>query len=62
MNLVVKGTASLSTDASWMIPFGLFYFVPLVVVIGSRFIPESPRWLVQKVKWTFASIMAQLTS
>lgn len=47
MNFIIKGTASINGNASWMIPFGLFYIVP---TIGGAFfwmLPESPRWLVQ---------------
>ena len=45
INSVCRGTSSLSTNAAWRIPIGLFYIVPITVASCVWFIPESPRWL-----------------
>jgi SP family sugar:H+ symporter-like MFS transporter len=46
INSVCRGTSTLTTNASWRIPIGLFYIVPVTVASCVWFIPESPRWLV----------------
>ncbi|KAL0940279.1 vegetative cell wall protein gp1 [Colletotrichum truncatum] len=45
VNAVARGTGSLSSSAAYLIPYGLFYVVPLIVIAGIWFVPESPRWL-----------------
>ncbi|KAL1858883.1 hypothetical protein VTK73DRAFT_7741 [Phialemonium thermophilum] len=45
MNCVCLGTSGLQDDRAYRIPYGLFYIIPTVVMIGSVFVPESPRWL-----------------
>ena len=45
INSVCRGTSTLTTNAAWRIPLGLFYIVPFTVASCVWFIPESPRWL-----------------
>ncbi|KAF0325277.1 vegetative cell wall protein gp1 [Colletotrichum asianum] len=45
VNVVARGTGSLNSSAAYLIPYGLFYLVPLIVIAGIWFVPESPRWL-----------------
>ncbi|KAG7110565.1 glucose transporter rco-3 like protein [Verticillium longisporum] len=48
MNCICRGTSTLSTNAAWKIPLGLFFIVPTIVMSTVWFIPESPRWLLTK--------------
>lgn len=48
INSVCFGTSTLPDSRAFRIPFGLFYIVPTTVLIGTYFIPESPRWLLRK--------------
>lgn len=50
INSVCFGTSTLPDERAFRIPFGLFYIVPTIVLIGTYFIPESPRWLLRKGK------------
>ncbi|KAF6841064.1 sugar transporter [Colletotrichum musicola] len=48
VNSVCRGTSTLEGNASWRIPMGLFYVIPVIVMALIFFIPErsqSPRWL-----------------
>ncbi|KIX03630.1 uncharacterized protein Z518_07183 [Rhinocladiella mackenziei CBS 650.93] len=45
MSLITYGTSRMSSEASFRIPLGLFFVIPVVVFAGVWFIPESPRWL-----------------
>ncbi|EQB57148.1 sugar transporter [Colletotrichum gloeosporioides Cg-14] len=45
VNSVCRGTSTLVGNASWRIPMGLFYVIPVIVMCLIFFIPESPRWL-----------------
>ncbi|TQN69344.1 Major facilitator-type transporter ecdD [Colletotrichum shisoi] len=45
VNSVCRGTSTLEGNASWRIPMGLFYVIPVIVMGLIFFIPESPRWL-----------------
>lgn len=42
------GTSHLTTNASWRVPLGLQMVPTIVLHITMWFMPESPRWLVQK--------------
>lgn len=42
---IARKTSSISSSASWQIPFGLILIIPAVVIAMVWFIPESPRWL-----------------
>lgn len=45
---IVDNFTSKSADKnSYIIPLGLIFIVPAVLVTGMFFIPESPRWLLQ---------------
>ncbi|KAF6834706.1 vegetative cell wall protein gp1 [Colletotrichum plurivorum] len=48
VNAVARGTGSLNSSAAYLIPYGLFYVVPVIVIAGIWFVPESPRWLAMK--------------
>lgn len=43
-------TAPLPGKPSYLIPLGLVYVIPFFIAIGLFFIPESPRWLMEKGK------------
>lgn len=45
INAVCRGTSEIDSNASWRIPQGLFYIVPVTIASCIWFIPESPRWL-----------------
>lgn len=40
-------TASIPGVESYMIPLGLIYILPCIMIVGLLFVPESPRWLLQ---------------
>lgn len=46
--LICRGTAELAGDKSWHIPFGLLFVIPVIMLCSVWYIPESPRWLLQK--------------
>jgi len=41
-------TAKIDGREAYLIPMGLIYIVPAILSVGLFFIPESPRWLVQR--------------
>lgn len=43
-------TAPIDGRNAYLIPLGLIYIIPVLMSIGLLFIPESPRWLMQKNK------------
>ncbi|VUC35051.1 unnamed protein product [Clonostachys rosea] len=45
MSLVCYGTSTIPGKTSYILPIGLFYIIPTIVLISSIFMPESPRWL-----------------
>ncbi|KAH7349652.1 general substrate transporter [Plectosphaerella cucumerina] len=48
VNSVCRGTSGLPGNEAWKIPFGLFFVIPVVVMVLIFGIPESPRWLLMK--------------
>ncbi|KAF5013970.1 hypothetical protein FDECE_58 [Fusarium decemcellulare] len=46
MSLVCYGTSTIPSKTSYLLPIGLFYIVPTIVLVCTFFMPESPRWLV----------------
>ncbi|KAI9729181.1 MAG: hypothetical protein M1834_007088 [Cirrosporium novae-zelandiae] len=47
---ITQGTEGISSTASFRIPMGLLGFLPLCMLMGLPFLPESPVWLVGKNK------------
>ncbi|KAF2117039.1 general substrate transporter [Lophiotrema nucula] len=45
---VVYASSKLVTQSSYLIPIGMQFIEPVIMVLGSPFLPESPRWLVWK--------------
>ncbi len=45
---ITFGTSGMTSRAAWLIPTGLQYVLPVIILIGLPFIPESPRWLLAK--------------
>ncbi|KAF4978161.1 hypothetical protein FZEAL_5406 [Fusarium zealandicum] len=48
VSCVCRGTSTLPGNQSFRIPFGLFFIIPVLIMIAIFFIPESPRWLLTK--------------
>ncbi|KAL4779739.1 general substrate transporter [Aspergillus varians] len=48
INAVCYRTSQISDNRAWRIPLGLFYIVPSIIAASVLFLPESPRWLLQK--------------
>lgn len=42
---VAYGSLKIKSETAFRLPLGLQLFPPVVIIIGSLFIPESPRWL-----------------
>ena len=43
-SLVTWGTASMESNAAWIIPVALQFFAPIFLLILWFWVPESPRW------------------
>ncbi|GFZ49259.1 hypothetical protein JCM24511_07378 [Saitozyma sp. JCM 24511] len=48
INIICNRTATLKTDAAFLIPFAMYFIVPTIVSSLVWFMPESPRWLLSK--------------
>ncbi|UPK96149.1 hypothetical protein LCI18_007084 [Fusarium solani-melongenae] len=48
--LVTYGTKSMQSAAGWRIPIGLQLLVPAIIFCLLPFLPESPRWLMKKLR------------
>ncbi|KAI8664609.1 MFS domain-containing protein [Fusarium keratoplasticum] len=46
MSLVCYGTSEIPSKTSYLLPIGLFYCIPAIVLACTFWMPESPRWLV----------------
>jgi SP family sugar:H+ symporter-like MFS transporter len=46
--IVDNFTSKIMGKGSYVIPLGIVYIVPGLMTIGMLFIPESPRWLLQR--------------
>lgn len=47
-SLICRGTGGLIGSKSWRIPLGLLYVIPTIMLCTVWYIPESPRWLLQR--------------
>ncbi|GME22420.1 putative sugar transporter protein [Neofusicoccum parvum] len=47
-NLINYGTKQLDTDACWMIPLGIQFVMPAILIAAYPFLVESPRWLISR--------------
>ncbi|OCT49386.1 hypothetical protein CLCR_04760 [Cladophialophora carrionii] len=45
---ITKGTESIASTASYRIPMGLLALLPLLMLLGLWFIPESPVWYIRR--------------
>ncbi|KIX01279.1 uncharacterized protein Z518_09004 [Rhinocladiella mackenziei CBS 650.93] len=45
---ITQGTESITSTASYRIPMGLLALLPLLMLMGLLFIPESPVWYIRK--------------
>lgn len=48
--IVDNYTASIPNRTAYLIPLSIIYIVPVFIAIGLFFIPESPRWLMERGK------------
>jgi SP family sugar:H+ symporter-like MFS transporter len=46
--VICRGTAEMADDRSWRVPLGLLFVIPTFMLCAVWYIPESPRWLLQK--------------
>ncbi|KAF4311123.1 putative sugar transporter protein [Botryosphaeria dothidea] len=54
-NLINYGTKQLDTDACWMIPLGIQFVMPTILIAAYPFLVESPRWLISRGETEAAS-------
>ncbi|KAH0613671.1 uncharacterized protein H6S33_005557 [Morchella sextelata] len=48
ISIVNNFTQHIKSDASYRIPIGLLLILPILIIPGLPFLPESPRWLMKK--------------
>ncbi|KAF4537060.1 Sugar transporter [Lasiodiplodia theobromae] len=54
-NLINYGTKQLDTNACWMIPLGIQFVMPAILIAAYPFLVESPRWLISRGETEAAS-------
>ncbi|WVW83537.1 hypothetical protein I302_105558 [Kwoniella bestiolae CBS 10118] len=47
-NIVMFGVHAKMNSSVWLVPIGLQFLFPIIILIVTPFLPESPRWLVGK--------------
>jgi MFS family permease len=47
------------TDAAWRVPLGLQCVFAIILIVGLFWLPESPRWLIQKGRYDEARIILE---
>ena len=61
MYFVTYGTSFMSSNASFRLPWGLQMVPAWILLIATRFMPRSPRWLATKDRWEEATeVLAKL--
>ncbi|XXH00849.1 hypothetical protein Hte_007200 [Hypoxylon texense] len=48
MSVICFYTSKLEGNNQWITPFAFFVVAPFLILLGVKFIPESPRWLLKK--------------
>ena len=59
-SLICRGTGQLTGDEAWRIPLGMLFIIPTVMLCTVWYIPESPRWLLQKGRCEEAMVNLRL--
>lgn len=50
MGIICYGTSSMPGRTAYLLPLGLFYIIPSLVLASTFWMPESPRWLSMRDK------------